>query len=182
MLKTNAVYQNTLKTWDLPCWSYLETEISNVFRLSNEEKSHLLDNPTAKLIATIPFEAGCNEPERTAIAHLCLYIAEIQGFNKYCSHSQNDDKCVFNRLSFISTFDGGDADIIEHGMNLLAYIMIEGYKASQQADIETGAYNPFNSGAWDYNQLKNELLYKINRISVPNLDNILINEPKLMWH
>lgn len=32
---------------------------------------------TAKLIATIPFAAGCNEPERTATAHLCIYMAEI---------------------------------------------------------------------------------------------------------
>ena len=174
MYQTNTIYQNTPNLWKLPSWSYLETEISNVFRLSNEEKTKFLDKATAKLIATIPFEAGCYEPERTAIAHLSLYITELRGFS-------NDDKCVFNRLSFISTFDGGDSEIIEHGMNLLALIMIEGYKASQESDKKNGIYNPFNSGAWNYKQIKNELLYKINRISVPNLDNILREKPKMMW-
>lgn len=44
----------------------------------------------------------------TAIAHLCLYEAEIQGFQKYCSHTPDDDSDIFNRLAFISTFEGGN--------------------------------------------------------------------------
>ena len=120
--------------WHLPQWSYLLTEISKVFSLNSKEIEILSNSTTAKIIATIPFESNCKEPERTAIAHLCLYIAELKGFQKYCSHNKEDDADIYNRLAFISTFEGGNYQIIEHGMAILALIMIEGYKKSKQKD------------------------------------------------
>lgn len=156
--------------WSLPEWDYLVDETSKVFRLTTQEKQNLSNSNTAKIIATIPFEAGCNEPERTAIAHLCIYMAEIQGFQKYYSHLPSDDKDIFQRLAFISTFDGGDLNIINHGMNILALIMIEGYRRSESKDRKTGEYNPFVAGTWNYKQIKNKLLSEINKLEVPNLD------------
>lgn len=89
---------------------------------------------TARLIATIPFAASCNEPERTATAHLCIYMAEIRGFQKYCAHLPSDDISLFKRLEFILTFEGEDTEIIDYGMNLLGLIMIEGYHKSENED------------------------------------------------
>ena len=166
--------------WHLPQWSYLLTEISKVFSLNSKEIEIVSNSTTAKIIATIPFESNCKEPERTAIAHLCLYIAELKGFQKYCSHNKEDDADIYNRLAFISTFEGGNYQIIEHGMAILALIMIEGYKKSKQKDEKAGVYNPLVSGTWNYQSIKNSLLLKINKISVPNLD-ILLNADVGGW-
>ena len=181
MHNSNLALKNNQNTWNLKQWDFLVTEISNVFRFTNEEKDVFSNNPTAKLIASIPFVANCIEPERTAIAHLCLYVAELKGFQKYCSHVPSDDSDIFNRLAFISTFEGGNKTIIEHGMNIQALIMIENYKRTEKSDKANGIYNPFVAGTWNYKQIKNKLLWDINKIEVPEIDWILTNIPKMVW-
>lgn len=181
MYNSNLALKNNQSPWNLKEWDYLVTEISNVFRFTNEEKDVFSNNPTAKLIASIPFIANCIEPERTAIAHLCLYVAELNGFQKYCSHVPSDDSDIFNRLAFISTFEGGNRAIIEHGMNILALIMIENYKRTEKSDKANGIYNPFVAGTWNYKQIKNKLLWDINKIEVPEIDGILHEITKMKW-
>jgi len=170
MNNSNLAYTSSLNTWNLPEWCYLVDEISNVFRFTGEERNQFENSYTAKLIATIPFEAGCIEPERTAIAHLCIYVAELRGFQKYYAHLPSDDKDIYNRLTRISTFDGGNQEIINHGMNILALIMIEGYRKSMEKDKINNVYNPFVSGKWNYQSIKNKLIWEINKIEVPNFD------------
>lgn len=161
-------------------WEYLATETARVFNLSQKEAERLYNCNTAKIIASIPFAAGCNEPERTAIAHLCIYEAEIKGFQKYYAHLPADDSDIFNRLKFISTFDGGNQAVIEHGMNMLAYIMIEGYNRSKEKDLRKGEYNPIANGKWNYNELKSKLRKKIDEFECPDLDRYFI-PIKLEW-
>lgn len=170
MYNSNLAIKNN--EYEIPEWDYFVTEIKNVFNLSQKEFQKLRNSSTAKLIAAIPFAAGCYEPERTAIAHLCLYEVELKGFLKHCSHTQSDDKDIFNRLAFIGTFEGGNEKIIEYGMNMLAYIMIEGYHKSERSDRHNNVYNPFVSGAWDYNKTKSKILNVLNSYSNPILDGI----------
>ena len=164
MYNSNLALKNYNNDWNLKEWDYLVSEISTVFRFSHEEEKYFSNSSTAKLIASIPFVANCIEPERTAIAHLCLYVAELKGFQKYCSHTPSDDSDIFNRLAFLSTFEGGNKTIIEHGMNILALIMIENYKRTEKSDKEKGIYNPFVAGTWNYKKIKNKLLCDINKI------------------
>lgn len=181
MNNTNLAYANSEYIWNLPEWDYFVNEITKVFGLTKEEKEKFENSNTAKIIATIPFEAGCNEPERTAIAHLCIYMAEIRGFQKHFAHLPSDDFDIYNRLAFISTFDGGDKNIIKHGMDILAYIMIEGYKKSEAEDLQNNIYNPFVSGNWDYKELKNHILLEVNKMYVSNLDWIFSDGPIDRW-
>ncbi|MBR1638106.1 MAG: hypothetical protein IJ688_01825 [Treponema sp.] len=181
MFNTNLVYSCQNHIWKLPIWDYLVNEVSNVYKLTPEEKKQLENSYTAKIIATIPFEAECKNPERTAIAHLCLYVAELKGFQKYCSHLPTDDNDIFNRLAFISTFESGKQEIINHGMNVLALIMLEGYKRSIEKDRINNVYNPLISGKWNYQSIKNKLLWEINKINVPNIDWIFTNIPLNIW-
>lgn len=181
MFKTNLAFKISNQSWNLPEWEYLVSEVSSVFKLTTKENSKLRNSYTAKIIATIPFEAGCNEPERTAIAHLCLYIAEIKGFQKFCSHNVQDDENIYNRLAFISTFDGGNLEIINHGMSILALIMLEGYKSSCSKDKKANIYNPLVSGKWNYQNEKNKLLWEIGKIEVPNLDWIFAEKTINYW-
>lgn len=55
-------------------------------------------------------------------------------------------------------------------MNMLAYIMIEGYNRSKEKDLKNGIYNPIANGKWDYKTLKARLLKKIKEIECPDLD------------
>lgn len=159
-------------------WDYFTKEITNVFKLSEKENECFYKSNTAKIIAAIPFVARCNEPERTSIAHLCIYEAEIKGFQKYYAHLPSDDADVFKRLAFISTFQGGDQAIIEHGMNMLAYIMVEGYNHSKEKDIKEGIYNPIANGKWNYQELHKRLLDKIQEIDCPDLDKYFTENEK----
>lgn len=148
-------------------WNYIVDEMKKVFRFTHKETKWFKNCKTAKLIATIPFAAGCDEPERTAIAHLCIYLAEIRGFQKYCAHLPSDDSDLFKRLGFISTFEGGDVSIIRNGMDLLALIMIEGYYKSKDEDKENSIYNPFISNTWNYEEIKKKLTDSINNNNFP---------------
>lgn len=177
----NLAYSYQSNAWELPEWNYLVDEITKVFCFSSAERNRFENSYTAKLIATIPFEAGCIEPERTAIAHLCIYVAELRGFQKYYAHLPSDDKDVFNRLARIGTFEGGNKEIINHGMNILALIMIEGYRKSIEKDKINNVYNPFVSGKWNYQSIKNKLIWEINKIEVPNFDWIFTEAPLNLW-
>lgn len=114
MFNTNLAEE--LEISDFSEWNYLTTETAKVFNLTKKDAEKLYNSNTAKIIAAIPFAAGCKEPERTAIAHLCIYEAEIKGFQKYYAHLPSDDDNIYNRLAFISTFEGGNTTIIEHGI------------------------------------------------------------------
>ena len=155
-------------------WDYLASETARVFNLSKNEAEQLYNSNTAKIIAAIPFAAGCKEPERTAIAHLCIYETELRGFQKFTAHLPSDDEDIFNRLAFISTFEGGNPAVIAHGMNMLAYIMLEGYNRSKEKDLKKGIYNPVANGKWDYKKNKADLLKKINEFECPDLDKYFI--------
>ncbi|BDC94592.1 hypothetical protein [Treponema bryantii] len=146
---------------EVPEWDYFVSEIQTIYRLTDEETDKFSNSTTAKIIAAIPFVAGCYRPEVTAIAHLSLYMNEIKGFQKYYACNPLDDCDLFERLEPISHFRGGDKKIIECGMNTLAYIMIEGYHKSEKFDAAHGNYNPFVSGNWNYKSLKNMLSKKV---------------------
>ncbi len=186
MNRTNLAYQNDdfetdnsmKKLQEIPdvTWEYFVQEMKKVFRFTRKETKWFRNCKTAKLIATIPFVAGCDEPERTAIAHLCIYLAEIRGFQKYYAHLPSDDSDLYKRLDFISTFEGGNREIIEYGMNLLALIMIEGYHRSEQKDKQNRIYNPFISEKWDYKLLRNKIIQSLkdnNYFNFLSLDDLI---------
>lgn len=181
MEKSNVVLKNEIIDWNLSEWDSIIDEIAIVFRLNDEEKEKLYNSRTARIIATIPFAANCKKPERNAVAHLCMYVAELKGFQKYCSHCPEDDSDIYNRLAFIGTFEGGNEEVIAYGMNMLAMIMIEGYHKSEKRDSENNVYNPFVSGAWNYIQLKKELTNKINGFSNPFLDSCYYVDMGGIW-
>ncbi len=166
---------NTEKTFFK--WEYLVQNMSKVFRMTQDETELFRNSVTAKIIAAIPFAAGCDEPEKTAIAHLSLYIVEARGFETYCSHSPEDDKDVMHRLMPIANFKGGNTKIIRHGMTMLALIMLEGYNRSRGVDFSERIYNPLNAGVWNYQKLKTLLLSDLAQIEVPQLDDIFYTLP-----
>ena len=174
MRESNLAYKKS-EIWYLKEWNYITGQAKQVFNLSESETLELYNSTTARIIATIPFSAKCEEPERTAVAHIVLYLTELRGFHKFCNHQQSDDSDIFNRLNPISNFIGGDFKIIEHGMIMLALIMLDGYKASSSNDKINGIYNPISNGVWDYRKIKNQLLNKLSLAEDPQLDTLFFD-------
>lgn len=66
-------------------------------------------------------------------------------------------------------------------MNILALIMLEGYKISIKNDRNNNVYNPILSRMWNYQSIKNKLLWEINKIEVPSIDWIFTETPMDSW-
>lgn len=132
-------------------WSGLAAQIAAAFRLTPEEASRLEANRTARLVAAIPFAAGCAHPERTALSHLATFLlAGSPSCARVFDHEPSDDADPLLRLAPIADFLGGDPAVIDRGMRLLALVMANGYRKDLEKDKTSGEYNPLLSMAWDY--------------------------------
>jgi len=135
-------------------WKRLCGIIASAYSLSAEKAAELAVNVTARLIASLPYEAGCREPERTALAHLAVYVlASSEAARRAFDHKPEDDYDVLARLAPIASFEGGDPAVINRGMKTLAILIIEGYRRDVASDKAKGWYNPVGSGAWDADKL-----------------------------
>jgi hypothetical protein len=155
-------------------WDDLCDKMSQAFNLDSEKESWLKGKEVARLIAAIPFLAGCRKPEQTAAAHVSIYLLSVlESTKSIFQHDEwNDDTDIMNRLSPVANFDGGDQQIIERGMNLLALNMICGYERDIQKDTLLNKYNPVARGAWDYSTLKAKLISRIISNPCSEMDEI----------
>lgn len=176
-----AIQSDSSVSFSLNEWDYFVSETSKVFRLTEDETKSLSNSNTARFVASIPFAAGCSNPERLAISNLCLYMAEKQGFQKYCAHVPSDDADLMKRIELLANYPDGNMEVINHCKKILALIMINGYKKSAEKDAAENVYNPIASGKWDYRTLKNQLIWGINKKFIPETDWILPELYNFMW-
>ncbi len=168
-METKLIRTLTLtKTWIGVC-----EKISNNFAFTQKQAEALLENKTARLIGELPFIAGCDEAERTSLTHLAVYLLAAESGRYVFDHCPADDKDIFNRLRLIMSFKGGDKSILAHGMSKLALQMICGYNRDREKDALSGEYNPLNSGAWDFETLKEQLLKTIIENPCLEIDEIM---------
>jgi hypothetical protein len=151
-------------------WEELCVCMAETFRFTEEEKETFSKDAVAKLIAVIPFEAGCDEPKRTALAHLAIYMTELRGGRKIGDHTPADNESPLTRLRLLSSFKGGKKEVIEHGMYQLADVMLYGYIRSKEFDKENNIYNPLNDGSWNADDMREEILKKMRQTPVKVLD------------
>jgi hypothetical protein len=154
--------------WKLLCKSVAET-----FRFTSQEETAFAGNRTARLIAAIPFAAGCDEAERTALAHLAVYMTELRGGRLIGDHTPADNASPFTRLRLLSSFKGGSQSIIRHGMTQLALVMLAGYEHSREEDLCRKAYNPLNDGSWDAAAMRLKLSGELRACPCAALDDIM---------
>jgi hypothetical protein len=48
--------------------------VAEAYSMGPAGRERLRSNATARLVAAIPYVAGCDEPERTALAHLGTFV------------------------------------------------------------------------------------------------------------
>jgi hypothetical protein len=159
-------------------WETLYASVAETFRFTSQERTAFAHNRTARLIAAIPFAAGCEEPERTALAHVAVYVTELRGGKRIGDHTPADNASPFTRLRLLSSFKGGNPDIIRHGMTQLALVMLAGYERTREEDQRRGVYNPLNDGSWDAEAMRLNLNRDLQACPCAVLDDIL---PSLEW-
>lgn len=157
-------------------WDNIAASVAESFRMDKEDREWLNNKNLAKLIASIPYLAGCEDPGRTAITHLGAYILSIR-IKTVANCQPSDDADLFRRLEMINNFIGGDQAIIQKGMSLIALNMIADYARDIEEDRMFGKYNPVDSGAFDYEYEKGKLESIITSVECIEMDKIMtLNE------
>lgn len=164
-------------------WLTLTTSIAESLRLTEDESRRLFESKTARLIGALPFLAGCDQAERTAISHLAVYRLSLEGATRWTfDHTPEDDVDVMRRLACIASFQGGDPSVLGRGMRLLALQMVCGYARDQAKDTVTGEYNPLLSGVWDARSLVDGLVAEILDRPCPEMDGIMtVHDAQNYW-
>jgi len=141
-------------------------------------------NSVAQLVGLLPFMAGCDDPERTALSHLATFVIAGRGESRTTfDHAPADDIEPLARLRTISDFKGGDDATIERGMALLCLCMVSGYERDVEKDSRLGEYNPVAAGTWNAISLKSELDRTIAERPSGLLDAVMTQEQAriLIW-
>lgn len=160
--------------FSLTQWHDLTERISFIFDIDKEKLLIMRSNKVMKLVASLPFIAGCRNPHRIALSHLSIYmLASVEGGKDIFQHNFTDNDSLFSRLERISHFDGGDQLIIKRGMNMIAFAMLEDHQNDKSDDATMRKYNPLNSDAWDYKKEAEKLRREIHSVECPKLDEIL---------
>lgn len=164
-------------------WEEISGSVAAAFRMTAEEEARLRGGTIAKLIASIPFLAGCEDAERTAVAHLGTYILSVRETKRYFDTRPEDGSSVLERLRLISSFKGGDRRIIDRGLRLLALNMVSDYRRDIEEDACLGKYNPVSAGAWDYEETVVDLQYKILSVACEEMESIapMAAIPMVFW-
>ena len=165
--KVSRVSQWTENTW-------LETtdHVAREFGLADRSVCALRAKNIARLIGAIPFLAGCENPERTAIANLSHYVMSCGVGKELYAASPGNSTDVFGRLA-PARYVGGDSAIIRKGMSLIALNMLSDYRRDVELDASIGKYNPIGAGDWNYDEKLDELLTSISAVDSPEMDDIV---------
>ena len=154
------------------CWDGIVDSMSEAFRLEPEEREKLRAKNIAKLIAAIPYLAGCEDPGRTAVAHLGTYLLSLK-LKTVANCRRSDNADLFRRLEMIGNFIGGNREVIRKGMSLIALNMISDYHRDVEADRAFGKYNPVGDGAVDYDLERDRLVSIIRSVDCRAMDDIM---------
>ncbi len=153
-------------------WNEIVDMVTGAFRFTKDETTRIRSREIPKLIAAIPFLAGCKDPKRTAISHLGTYILSVR-IKEEANARPSDDEYFHRRLELISNFIGGDQEIIRRGMNLIALCMLYDYKRDVEEDQKNSKYNPISAELLDFEKQEQKLIYEITSVQCDMMDEIL---------
>lgn len=155
-------------------WSRLSATAAEALRMTDVEAERFRSSSVAKLVGLLPFVAGCDDPERTALSHLSTWVIANRGrARRAFDHAPADDGEPLARLRTIASFEGGDAGIIARGMALLGLCMVAGYRRDADADALMGTYNPVAEKTWDADSLEADLGATVAAKASAELDAIM---------
>jgi len=142
--------------------------------MTEAETARFRGNRVARLIGLLPFLAGCDDAERTALAHIATFVKANRGeARRVFDHKSSDDSDPLARLWAISGFKGGDRAIRDRGMALLGLCMVSGYQHDAERDRMLAEYNPVLTGAWKGDGMEHSFRKYIDSVDSAEMDMIL---------
>lgn len=175
--------QEIVKEFKDEQWIEIVGRISDLFCLSAKKSREIMFSKTYKLIAAIPFLAGCDEALKTSLSHMAItYMAADNSAKDVFSNSFHDTNFIQKRLERISHFSGGDREVIDRGMNLLAYMMISDQLKNYEEDSSKSGYSNSSSTDWNPENEQKKLEEMISSTECISMDNIMtLYEAKSGW-
>ena len=161
-------------------WKNVLSRVGAVLNFGIEKKEQVSNSKMAKLIAAVPFIAGCNKATETSFSHLLIYLMSLDESAKdIYFHKEENDSDIYSRLSPIINFSGGNTDIIHCSMDLVALCMLSNYNNDAEEDKAIGKYNPINAGKWDYETMSAKLIQNIETTITTSISDIYTVEDSL---
>ncbi len=154
-------------------WLELAGDLAAAFRMDAAEAEALRVNRIARLVAALPFLAGCEDAGRTAVAHLGTYLLSVRDTKRWFCATPEDGSSIMERLRLGASFKGGDKDVIERGMSLLALNMLSDYKRDLAEDAALGKYNPLAAGDFSFEETVESLEWAIAKRPCDEMDEII---------
>ena len=161
-------------------WDTVSSRVRVLLNYSVAQTNWLQGSRMARLIAAVPFLAGCGKAQETSFCHLLIYLASLdEAAKELFSHKPEDDGELYTRLAPILTFSGGNGEILQCCRDLITLCMVSNYRKDAEADQKVGKYNPLNAGLWDANALIGTLTESIEKRITPEIANFYTSEDAL---
>jgi len=161
-------------------WENVLSRAGAVLNFGIEKKEQIKNSKMAKLIAAVPYLAGCDKAFETSFSHLIIYLmSQDESAKDIYFHKPEDDNGIYSRLFPLSSFMGGNKEIIQCSMDLIALCMLSNYNNDLDVDKEIGKYNPINAGIWNFNTLSVKLIKNIDTSITNEISEIYSKEDSL---
>ena len=133
-----------------------ECVLSTLTEVIGAEAQQYERDPSARLMAAIPFLAGSEDPDRFAVSNLLTFHAAIKAPQIF-GHRQADDEDVFRRLATFHIGNHSEPRVVDYGLTLLAMVFLSQLESDAESDRKNKKYNPLNVGKWDAVTIRKEL-------------------------
>ena len=166
--------QSEIGRFDQTIWIELLDRITTVFKIDKVRRNQLNSNPVFRLVAALPYLAGCDEPQRTSLSHMATFIlAADDATRDVYAHNFQDSSDLRRRLEPISHFTNGHPRIIERGMQLLTLAMLSDHLHDAESDKALNKLNPIVAGHWDAVGMMSRIRRNLAMNPCPEMDEIL---------
>ena len=161
-------------------WESVLSRAGAVLNFGIEKKEQVKNSKMAKFIAAIPYLAGCNKALETSFSHLIIYLMSLDESAKdIYFHKPEDNSDIYSRLFPISGFSGGNKEVMQCCMDLMALCMLSNYKKDIEQDKTIGKYNPINDGKWEYDNMAETLVQNIDKTITNEISEIYTKDDAL---
>lgn len=162
----------------------IDNQVGKILNAVRELTHQKLDGKVVRLVAALPFLAGCADAEIDSLHNVLIYAAgNSEAIHGLTNHAPEHDENYFERIRPMLQYSVGDEDVLTHGSALLATVLVYGYHRDIAKDAESGEYNPFVAGSWDFETVIGELDGLIARHKSPLVERRMSNGEaiKLGW-
>lgn len=130
-------------------------------RLTMGELERLRRSKVARLLAAVPYRAGCENPDLIAVLHVSMYVAGMRS-REFFAH--RDNQSLGDRIGMGLHYPDGDAEVIDAAMAILESVSLNDHKKDADADRRRGYPNPLNMGLVDYATEKRRIRERLRAV------------------